>query len=117
MGDLLSHRKLIETYYIDINNLADLLSKLVNSYRLLIGGADELNKIALARRKDVRKALERADDLGEVIDGVIEALEKASDSYLDYCSIKSEIIKDKLNLKNIHTEIDEELKFEEVNKN
>lgn len=112
MGDSLSHRKLIEAYYIDINNLADLLSKLVNSYRLLIGGADELNKIALSKRKEVKKALQRADDLGEVIDGIIEALEKASYAYLDYCSIKSEIIKGKMDLHHIHTEIDDELKLE-----
>ncbi|MCM8711099.1 hypothetical protein M2651_08670 [Clostridium sp. SYSU_GA19001] len=108
----MSHRKLIETYYIDINNLADLLFKLVNSYRTLIGGADELNKIALSKRKDVKKALKRADELGEVIDAIIEALEKVSYSYLDYCSIKSEIIKGKMDSQHIHCEIDDELKFE-----
>lgn len=105
---------MIENYYIDINNLTDLLGKLVNTYRLLIGGADELNKIALARRKDVKEALERADELGEVIDGIIDALEKAAFGYLDYCSIKSEIIKGKMDSHHIHTEIDEELKFDEV---
>lgn len=112
----MSHRKLIENYYVDINNLADLLGKLVNSYRLLIGGADELNKIALSKRSDVKEALKRADELGEVIDGIIEALNKASYGYLDYCAIKSEAIKGKMDLKHIHTEIDEELKLEEVNK-
>jgi hypothetical protein len=112
----LSGRKLIETYYVDINNMADLLSKLVNSYRLLIGGADELNKIALAKRKDVKDALERVDELGEIIDRVIEALEGASHNYLDYCSLKSDIIKGKLGAHHIETEIDDELKFDEVNK-
>jgi hypothetical protein len=113
----LSGRKLIETYYVDINNLADLLGKLVNSYRLMIGGADELNKIALSKRKDVKEALKRADELGEIIDSVIEALEGASHNYLDYCSIKSEIVKGKMASHHIQTEIDEELKFNEVNKN
>jgi hypothetical protein len=112
----LSGRKLIETYYVDINNLADLLGKLVNSYRLLIGGADELNKIALARRKDVRNALERVDELGDIIDHIIGALEGASHNYLDYCSLKSDIIKGKLGSHHIETEIDDELKFEELNK-
>lgn len=112
----MSGRKLIETYYADINNMADLLSKLVNSYRLLIGGADELNKIALAKRKDVKDALERVDELGDIIDRVIEALEGASNNYLDYCSLKSDIIKGKLGTHHIETEIDDELKFDEVNK-
>lgn len=112
----MSGRKLIETYYVDINNMADLLGKLVNSYRLLIGGADELNKIALAKRKDVKEALERADELGDIIDHVIEALECASYNYLDYCSIKSELVKGKLGSHHIQTEIDEELKFSEIDK-
>ncbi len=107
----MSGRKLIETYYVDINNLADLLNKLVNSYRLLIGGADELNKIALSRRKDVKAGLKRANELGEIIDNIIEALEGASHNYLDYCSLKSELVKGKMASHHIQTEIDEELKF------
>ena len=47
----MGHRRVIETYYKDVNNLVFLLEKLVGSYRLLVGGADELNKIALAKKK------------------------------------------------------------------
>lgn len=112
----MGRRKLIESYYTDLNNLADFLTKLVNSYRLLVGGADELNKIALAKKKEVREALSRADELGEIIDNVIEALEKASYSYVDYCSLKSEIIKCKMTSENIETEIDDDLKFENESK-
>lgn len=112
----LGRRKLIENYYTDLNNLTDLLGKLINSYRLLVGGADELNKIALAKKKEVKEALKRADDLGNIIDEVIEVLEKSSYGYLDYCQTKSELIKDKIASQHIQTEIDEELKFDEVNK-
>lgn len=112
----MSGRKLIENYYIDINNMADLLGKLVNSYRLLIGGADELNKIALSKRKDVKDALKRADELGDIIDNIITTLEKTSHSYLNYCSLKAEIIESKMGSHHINTEIDDELKFNEVNK-
>jgi hypothetical protein len=113
----LSGRKLIETYYVDINNLTDLLNKLVNSYRLLIGGADELNKIALSRRKDVKDGLKRANELGEIIDNVIEALEATSHNYLDYCSLKSELVKGKMVSNHIQTEIDDELRFDGEKKN
>jgi hypothetical protein len=112
----LSRRKLIETHYSDINNLADLLGKLVNSYRLLIGGADELNKIALTRKEEIRDALKRSDKLGDIIDDVIEALEHASYSYFDYCEIKSEILKGKINSNHILTEIDDELKLDQLHK-
>ena len=56
---------MIQNYYTDINNLADILTKLVSSYRLIIGGADELNKIALSKKSDVKDALKRADSLGD----------------------------------------------------
>ncbi|MFL0246524.1 hypothetical protein [Candidatus Clostridium stratigraminis] len=108
----MGRRKLIETYYTDLNNMADFLGKLVSSYRLLIGGAEEFNKIALAKKSEVKEALRRADDLGEIIDNVIESLEKLSFGYLDYCSLKSEIIKCKMTSENIETEIDDDLKFE-----
>ncbi|MEG2018685.1 MAG: hypothetical protein RR128_09545, partial [Clostridium sp.] len=76
----MAHRRVMETYYKDVNNLADLLSKLVNSYRLLIGGANELNGIALASKNDIKEALKRARDLGDIIDGVIDTLEVSTDS-------------------------------------
>lgn len=109
----MNHRKLVQEYYGDISNLTELLTKLVNSYRLLIGGAAEFNTIALARKNDVKHALERANELGEVIDQIIEVLEKTSYGYMDYCKIKSELIGYKVQAKYIETEIDEELKFKE----
>lgn len=106
------HRKLVEEYYADINNLADLLNKLVNSYRLLIGGAGELNTIALAHKKDVKHALKRVDELGDVIDDLIDVLDKSSYIYLDYCKIKSQVMECKIQAQYIQTEIDDELKLD-----
>lgn len=106
----MSHRNIVQDYYGDINNLSDLLAKFTNSYRLLIGGAQELNSIALANRNDVKKALKRANDLGLVIDDLIDVLDVCGCSYMNYCKLKSHIIKGKIQIKNIETEIDEELK-------
>ncbi|MCY6356826.1 hypothetical protein [Clostridium sp. ZS2-4] len=109
----MGHRKVIETYYTDVNNLTDLLGKLVSSYRLLIGAADELNKIALSRKSDVRDALKRAEKLGETIDDLIKILDDASFNYGAYCQFKSDFIKEKMNVDHIVTEIQEELSFRE----
>lgn len=106
------HRKLVEEYYADINNIADLLNKLVNSYRLLIGGAGELNTIALAHKKDVKHALKRVDELGDVIDDLIDVLDKSSYIYMDYCKIKSQVMECKIQAQYIQTEIDDELKLD-----
>lgn len=109
----MGHRKVIETYYKDVNNLTDLLGKLVSSYRLLIGAADELNKIALSKKSDVRDALKRAEKLGETIDDLIKILEDTSFNYGAYCQLKSDVIKEKINVDHIVTEIQEDLCFKE----
>lgn len=106
-------RKVIQTYYTDINNLTDLLGKMVNSYRLLIGGADELNKMALSKKKDVKDALKRAGKLGDIIDEIIDILESSSIHYAEYCDLKSDIIKAKIDANYIYTEIEEDINFKD----
>jgi hypothetical protein len=107
------HRKIIENYYSDVNNLADLLSKLVNSYRLLIGGAHELNGVALAHKGDIEDCLKRIDRLGDVIDVVIDGLDNIGCEYVNYCKLKSSVIKEQVDTQYILTEIDNELKLKE----
>jgi len=109
----LTRRRVIQNYYSDINNLADILGKLVGSYRLLIGGADELNKIALSKKSEVKDALKRADQLGDIIDETIKVLDDASFSYMSYCNMKTEVMKGKIKIEYIETEIDEELRLKE----
>ncbi|MBZ9689053.1 hypothetical protein G9F72_022405 [Clostridium estertheticum] len=109
----MAHRRVIQNYYNDINNLADILIKLVSSYRQLIGGAEELNKIALSKKSEVKDALKRADDLGDIIDETIKVLDNASYSYMSYCSMKTEVMKCKIQIEYIETEIDEDLKLKD----
>lgn len=106
----MSNRKVIENYYNDISGLSDLLTKLVNSYRLLIGGAGELNGIALATRGDVKKALRRVDKLGDAIDDIICTINEVDEDYLKYCKIKKDAIKIELRQEFVEDEIEEELK-------
>lgn len=106
------HRKVVQDYYVDINNLADLLTKLVNSYRLLIGGAGELNGIALSHKKDIKDALRRVNELGDIIDDVIDVLDKSSYSYMDYCKLKGQFMESKILAQYVETEINDELEFE-----
>ncbi|MBZ9609143.1 hypothetical protein G9F73_015225 [Clostridium estertheticum] len=109
----MAHRRVIQNYYDDVNNLADILTKLVSSYRLLIGGADELNKIALSKKSEVKDALKRADNLGDIIDETIKVLDDASYSYMSYCKIKTEVMNCKIQTEYIETEIDEELRLKD----
>ncbi|MFA9397494.1 MAG: hypothetical protein ACERKV_04410 [Clostridiaceae bacterium] len=106
-------RRLIENYYCDVNNIADVVTKLIGSYRLLVGSAEELNRITIAKKKDVKEALDRVNDMGDIIDEYICVLDKISCTYLNYCTLKSQVLKVKIETSYILTEIDEELKFKE----
>lgn len=76
-----------ECFLKEIYTLNEILTPLVSSYRLSVGAAEEFNKIALAHRKDVEDAIDRADDLGHLVDKVQKKLNKYMRSYfveLDY---------------------------------
>lgn len=107
----MGHRRLIETYFCDINNLVELLSKLTNSYRLLIGGAGELNSIALAKKSEVKDALHRVDKVGDIIDDIIKAIDESGCNYIEYCRLKAEVLREQIQADYIITEIGEELLF------
>lgn len=88
MGD----RQLVDNYNADLFNLLETLSKLTNNYRLMIGGASDLNQITLAHKRDVTKALKRVRVVGDMIDEVLEVLSKSELTYLKYCKIKSDLV-------------------------
>ncbi len=76
-----------EYLFREIYDLNDILTGLVSSYRLSVGAAEEFNRISLAHRKDVEDAVDRADDLGHLVDEVRRKLKKCMRIYfsgLDY---------------------------------
>ena len=66
-------------------------------------------------KSEVRKAIERSNDLGDLIDKIIYTLDKCENSYLKYCKIKSNYIAENSEKDTIFTEIDNELNFENSN--
>ncbi|WP_297436007.1 hypothetical protein [uncultured Clostridium sp.] len=105
-------KKLYDEYYIEINSLVDMLGKYVNAYRLLIGSAGELNSIALSKKSDVKDALKRIDDVGELIDNIVDALECSQCNYIEYLRFKSKMLNIEVSKAIIQTEIDNELNFQ-----
>lgn len=103
---------LAKRQYDDIANLSILLKNYVDAYRLLIGGASELYNIDIAKKSDVKKALERIEQVGDLIDSIINALDKCEGSYLKYCKIKNDYITASTEKDKIFTEIDNELNLQ-----
>lgn len=113
-------KHLMDTQYEDLMNLTELLKRLVDSYRLLIGGAAELNNIYPRKKSDVEDALDRVDEVGEVIDDLIKVIETHGEKYLEYIHLKNKVINTKYEKKImekelnnvIQTEINNELYFQ-----
>lgn len=109
----MKYQQLMKEYYVDINNLNQLLKTMVDSYRLLIAGAAELNNIYEAKSSYVKDAVHRANKLGDTIDNVIDLLEECGETYFKYCAVVGEYILKKSDNKVILTEVDEELFFQD----
>ena len=108
----MKYDELAQNHYNDIENFSRLMKNYVDAYRLLIAGAAELYNVNLAKKSDVKKALERVDGLGSLIDNVIEALDRCESGYLKYCKIKNDYISISTQKNKIYTEIDNELNFQ-----
>lgn len=103
---------LAKKQYEDIANLSVLLKNYVDAYRLLIGGASELYNVNIAKKSEVRKAIDRVEQVGELIDKLVSALDKCEGSYLKYCKIKNDYITISTEKDKIFTEIDNELNLQ-----
>lgn len=88
----------------DIKVMIEMLASLSNSYRLLVGGAEELSRIALVHKHDAEEAIDRADELGEIIDDIEDELKKQMRVYLKELSCKLEV--QQLCSKHLHKEGD-----------
>ncbi|MBU3137429.1 hypothetical protein KPL39_14255 [Clostridium gasigenes] len=108
----MAYREVIKNNGEELNNLADLLGKFVNSYRLLIGGAGELNIIALAKKSEIKDALDRAANVGAIIDDLVKVIESSDNCYFKYMKIKNNFILSKTEKDSILTEINNELEFQ-----
>ena len=110
----MKYQQLMKQYYGDLSNLNQLLQSMVNSYRLLIAGAAELNNINEARSSYVKVAVKRADNLGEIIDHVIELLDECGESYFKYIALVGDHILKNTDSSVILTEVDNELLFQDA---
>lgn len=101
-----------------VEQLTGLLASLTNSYRLMVGAADEFNRISLAKRSDVEDAIDRASDLGDIIDDILKKLDDKLGDYLDVvckCDFEVQLIRTGIPLPpSVVSEPQEELEFEQA---
>ena len=110
----MKYQQLMKQYYGDINNLSQLLQSMVNSYRLLIAGAAELNNINEAKSSYVKVAVKRADSLGKIIDHIIDLIDECGEGYFKFIKIVGGHILKNTDNNVILTEVDNELLFQDA---
>ena len=110
----MKYQQLMKQYYGDINNLSQVLQSMVNSYRLLIAGAAELNNINEAKSSYVKVAVKRADSLGKIIDHIIDLIDECGEGYFKYIKIVGGHILKNTDNNVILTEVDNVLLFQDA---
>ena len=110
----MKYQQLMKQYYGDLSNLNQLLQSMVNSYRLLIAGAAELNNINEAKSSYVKVAVKRADSLGKIIDHIIDLIDECGEGYFKYIKIVGGHILKNTDNNVILTEVDNELLFQDA---
>lgn len=107
----MGYDRVIKNHYDDLNNLSGLLSTSINAYRLLVSSAAELNTVSYAKKGAVKDAIDRVEDLGDIIDDLIKVIKKCEVSYAKYCIIKNDVIVQNTGKEYIETEIDTEINY------
>ncbi|WP_297638132.1 hypothetical protein [uncultured Clostridium sp.] len=113
-------KHIMDVHYDDLMNLTELLKRLVDSYRLLIGGVAELNTVYHRKKSGVEDGLDRVEALGDIIDHVIKILDLHAEKYLEFIEVKGKTVSEKYEKKYmvtdinnmIQTEIQHELNFQ-----
>lgn len=105
----MNYNEIVREYYNELSNVVVLLEKYVNSYRILIGSASDLNGLVLAKKREVKAALDRACRLGSLIDDLLDVLECCQCTYLNYVKIKSDILVIKTERNLILNDVDQEI--------
>ncbi|MDD6796344.1 MAG: hypothetical protein PUE01_13235 [Clostridiaceae bacterium] len=107
----MGYQKVIRSHYEDLNNLSVLLKNYIDIYRLLVSSTAELNTVNLAKRGEIKEALDRINRVGDLIDDLLKVISKCEGSYVKYCYLKNQIIVENTMKDGIKTEIHDDLEY------
>jgi len=106
----MAQRRIIESYGRDLGFTIDQLCRLIGSYKILVDTASSVNCITIANKRDIKDALKRAQEVGCLIDELIDVLDCST--WDNYMKLKTEYINSRLDLCLIETEVEEEIRLQ-----
>lgn len=107
----MSYKSAIDIYYQDLVNLLKMLDSYVINYRNLVSTLNEINLNILISKRKKKKAIKQVEELGCIIDILLEAICKAQQCYLRYVKMKCDVLCEIINWDFIRLEIEQELLF------
>lgn len=105
----MSYKSSIDIYYQDLSNLIKMLDSYVINYRNLVSTLNDVNLNVLVSKRKKKKAIKQVEELGCIIDMLLDAICHAQRCYLNYVKMKCDCLCEIITCDFIRLEIEQEI--------
>ncbi len=105
----MSYKSSIDVYYQDLMNLLKMLDIYIINYRNLVSTLNDINLNVLISKKRKRKVIKQVEELGCIIDTLLDSIHEAQKCYLRYVDIKSNVLLEIVTVDFVRLEIEQEI--------
>lgn len=105
----MSYKSAIDVYYQDLNNLIKMLDVYVINYRNLVSTLNDINLNVLISKRKKKRAINQVEELGCIIDVLLNSICEAQRCYLKYVMMKCDVLCEIINCDFIKFEIEQEI--------
>ena len=105
----MSYKSAIDIYYQDLMNMLKMLDIYVINYRNLVSTLNDVNLNVLISKRKKKKAIKQVEELGCIIDMILDSICEAQKCYLNYVKMKCGVLCEILTCDFIRLEIEQEI--------
>ena len=105
----MSYKSSIDVYYQDLMNLLKMLDCYVINYKNLVSTLNDINLNVLISKRKKKKAIKQIEELGCIIDMLLEAIWESQKCYLNYIKMKCSVLCEIITCDFIRLEIEQEI--------
>lgn len=105
----MSYKSAIDIYYHDLNNLIKMLDMYVINYRNLVSTLNDINLNVLISKRKKKRAINQIEELGCIIDVLLNSICEAQKCYLKYVMMKCNVLCEVITCDFIRFEIEQEI--------
>lgn len=105
----MSYKSVFDIYYEDLSRLVKLLEGYVGSYKLLVSTLTDVNLNVLISRGKKRDAIDQVEQLGYIIDCVLNSIVESQKCYLKYVNLKCSVLQEIITIDFIRLEVEKEI--------